>query len=58
MNEKGFIDFWKRKTVSREMKEILMLEFINNNIDANHFLAKKTKEFLSSEIKKRKATLA
>ena len=38
--------------------EILMLEFINNNIDANHFLAKKTKEFLSSEIKKREVTLA
>jgi len=53
MNEKKFIAFWNLDSTTDDMKQMLMLEFINNNIDADHFLGKKTKKFLKSEIIKR-----
>jgi len=53
LNEKKFIAFWNQDSTTDDMKQILMLEFINNNIDQDHFLGKKTKKFLKSEITKR-----
>ena len=35
-----------------------MLEFNLSNLETNHFLAKDTKKFLKSEIKKRESIIA
>jgi hypothetical protein len=53
MNEKKFIAFWNQDSTTDDMKQVLMLEFINNNIDQDHFLGRQTKKFLRSEIIKR-----
>ena len=56
MSEREFQSFFKQST--KEQNESLMLEFILANVETNHFLAKETKKFLKSEIKKRESIIA